>query len=307
MEINVYKNNKLYGLTTQEELERVLDVPCGLFSELSKYKYNKYKRNGRDIEAPNDELKIVQCKINLLLQELEMPEYCHFGVKGKNNLKNVIPHLKAKEYLKLDIIHYFPSTKVRYVRAFFRHCLNLSDEVIRILLYLTTWRGYLPTGAPTSPLLAFWSHYQLFNRLYNKMKRSGITMTLLMDDITLSSDKHILGWVVGFCEKVFALHELKVAKIRRFNYKGADITGVHINQNHQMKLPNKIGKRIVDILRQGDIAELDERTLQRLLGLIAYAQLIEPNKFRVSKTKAQKRLRQIYKLKNRKGVIDASR
>lgn len=261
-------------------------------------------KNGkrRKLEAPNKTLKDIQKGLNGMFQErFPCPAYCFSGWKGKNNIKNAQMHVGKREVITADISHFFPNSKEDYVKQFYEE-LGVYGKDLELLLKLTTFKGHLPTGAPTSVTLSTLIHKKLFDTIYNNMQQHGIDFSLYVDDMTLSSNKHIPSNVIPYIKNVLAAHSLhlKSTKIKRFGYKGAHITGIRTTQAGKLQMPYKKGHEIIQMLQEIPVEQMWEPDLSTLIGKINYMQQIYPkdskNKpFQATKRKAYKRKNEILK------------
>lgn len=276
---------------TEQDLQNALSLP---------YRKGVISKNGKDrqLEKPNSTLKMVLGKILVELQKIVPPTYCQCGFKGQNNIKNAQKHLKQREIITLDIQSCFQNSRAKYVRQFFENKLNITGEALEIILQLTTYRGYLPTGAPTSPALLFFSHQEIFDRISDHMKKQGITMTLYMDDITLSAKRHISGKTVKYVERTLSEHELKLNhdKIKRFGRDIAFVTGVAIKPYGKLDVPYKINYSVIEMLEKKKLKDMNIKELQKLLGTVNYIQQITPNRYRVIRRMAIKQLTKLLKV-----------
>ena len=290
---------KLYGLRTKKDVLMLCNISEEYYLQAIKNSYNPYpkyiKGKKRLIEEPNDDLKLIQKILLNFLQELDCPAYCQSNWKGKSNIKNAEIHTKRLDTVTLDISHFYPNTKVKYVEQFFSERLNITGEALETIISLTTYDGHVPTGAVTSPILAFFAHQPIFNKIYRKMQNNGITMTLYVDDITLSSEKHMGNWVILYCKQALKIHGLwlKRAKIKRFGYKYSWITGVRINQAGKMLVPFDKDYEIIKLLKEKPIKEMSLTELRKLIAKIGYIRQISPNRFTVTKLKLIKRLKEV--------------
>jgi hypothetical protein len=109
----------------------------------------------RLIDNPKGALKKVQRRINQrLLKPLILPEHLLGGVPGKCIRDNAYLHLGSPCIVTVDIKKFFPSITPLQIYRVWRIRLNCSPRIAAVLTRLTTFRGYLPQGAPTSTLLA---------------------------------------------------------------------------------------------------------------------------------------------------------
>lgn len=293
MELKNFKTQKqlLKALEiTEQDLQKALSLP---------YRKGVINKNGKDrrLEKPNQTLKMILGKNLVELQKIEPPEYCQCGFKGQNNIKNAQKHLNQREIITLDVHACFQNSKDIYVRKFFEDKLNITGEALEIMLQLTTYRGYLPTGAPTSPVLLFLSHQEIFDKISKHMKRQGITMTLYMDDITLSAKRHISGKAVKYVEKTLSEHELRLNhdKIKRFGRDIGFVTGVAIKPSGKLEVPYKINYSVIEMLESKKIKDMKIKELQKLLGTVNYIQQITPNRYQGVRRMATKRLYKLLK------------
>lgn len=265
-------------------------------------RYKQYKNGkGRWIEKPNDTLKELQKRLLEYLQkDLVCPTYCMAGFKGQNNIKNADKHTNKREVITMDIAHCFPNTQTKYIRKFFVEKYEVTGEVLELLTQLTTYNGYLPTGAPTSPLLLAFAHKEVFDCIYKKMQEHNVDMTVYVDDITLSTCKHIGNWVISYVNNSLKTHGLwlKKSKIKRFGYKFTEVTGVHIAQSGKLYAPFKISYSVIKDLHEKTLDEMSLKELQKIIAKISYLQQFEPKKMQVTKVKLIKQLKRLLKEDN---------
>ena len=290
--------NTVKGLLNMLECKEISEIIQAI--EKGYERYRKFK-NGkfRWIEAPNDNLKILQQKLLEYLQKcLKCPPYCMAGFKGQNNIKNADKHKCKREVITMDIAHYFPNTKEKYIRKLFAEVYGAKGEVLELLVELTTYKGYLPTGAPTSTLLVCFAHKEIFDDIYEKMKELDVDMTVYVDDITLSTHKHIGNWVIKYVKNSIKTHGLylKKSKIKRYGYKYAVVTGVHISQSGKMSAPFDTGHGVVYDLTEKELSEMTLKELRGIIARISYMQQFTPKTMAKTKNNAIKQLKKIQKL-----------
>lgn len=297
-----------YGLSSMEELLELLGITEKRLEETIKLGYLTYKRKQdgkvREIEEPNFELKRMQGRLNSYLQgALKCPKYCQAGFKGQNNIKNAELHRFKREVLTMDISHYFPNTKEEYVRRFFAETFKPTDKVLDILVKLTTYNGHLPTGAPTSLLISNFAHKELFDSIYNKAKELGADMTCYVDDITISTKQHLANSIINFVDGILKTHglHLKKSKTRRYGFKHAIVTGVHIAQSGKLSAPHKIHYDISVALKKKKIAQMSLYELQHLLAKISYVRQFSPKFMSKTRIKIIKQLKKIDFVRRDKG------
>jgi len=112
-------------------------------------------RKSRLIDKPTGLLKVLQSRItDRLLKQLIFPEHLLGGIPGKSIAQNTSLHFGAPYLVTIDIKDFFPSITPEQIYMVWKDVLNCSPEIARTLTKITTFRGRLPQGAPTSTLLA---------------------------------------------------------------------------------------------------------------------------------------------------------
>ena len=87
----------------------------------------------------------------------------------------------------IDIKDYFPSIINKRVWGFFKS-IGYNEIMAKNFTNLTTYRGQLPQGAPTSPMIANLISWRMDKRLANFCERRGLKYSRYADDITISGD-----------------------------------------------------------------------------------------------------------------------
>lgn len=300
------KQVNLYGISTLSELAEILDFPMRSLIEATKKGYRSYyvqgKTKKRLIEEPNVILKLILKDLKEILFEMfDCPEYNKCWLGG-NNYINAQAHAGQHAYVTTDISSFFTNSKTCYVRKFFKNKLNISGEALEILMQMCTYRDHIPTGAPTSSILAFLSHKDLFDEIAAYMEERDITFTLYVDDITLSAKHGITKEEIKFIKSVLKRHKLEIKqdKTKFFNYKKAMITGFYLTQGGKISVPDSVGHKVVSLLREKNLGDMNKKELRRLIGLINYCQTADKRSFSATKRNAIQVLKNLEK-KNEKG------
>ncbi len=154
-------------------------------------KGNSKTRNGkvlkRTFNPSQRRLKIIQKRITKnILQKIEIPNYAFGSIKGKDNIKNARKHQGKKYIFTTDLSDFFPLINHHQVFKMFRS-FNFSPTVASYLTKLTTHKGRIPQGAPSSSLLANLVFVKTGRKLQEFAKLNELTFTTFVDDITFSS------------------------------------------------------------------------------------------------------------------------
>ena len=156
----------------------------------------------RIISAPTTTLKIIQQKLNQVLQAVyEVKKPVHGFVIGKSIVTNALAHAKQHYVFNIDLQDFFPSINFGRVRGLFMgKPYNLPANVATVLAQICCHENALPQGAPTSPIIANMICGQLDDQLLSLAKKHGCRYTRYADDITFSSSRLIFAPTIATSE-----------------------------------------------------------------------------------------------------------
>lgn len=156
--------------------------------------YKQYeipKKNGakRLILEPFPNLKDIQTWILKSILEpasvkMVSPQAKAF-MPGKNLRDNARFHRNTNVVVALDIHDFFGSVKEKYIYNVF--CtMGYKMPVVVMLTKLCTLNGFLPQGAPTSPMLSNMVFSNIDNKIFKYSRKRSIRYTRYADDMTFS-------------------------------------------------------------------------------------------------------------------------
>jgi len=155
------------------------------------------KRSGgtRPIDSPKPRLKQVQKQINdRLLQRTRVHPSAMGGIRGKQLVENAMVHVGRPMLAKFDLKDFFSNITSGQVYDCFVS-IGCSPDVARLLTRLTTYKGRIPQGAPTSTmvanLVAGHGEHSLNVRLQGLAKRHDASISTWVDDVSISGPPHI--------------------------------------------------------------------------------------------------------------------
>lgn len=148
------------------------------------------KKSGtsRTIDAPNPNIKILQQKLNQVLQTVFQPKpSVHGFAVGKSVKTNAEKHVNKRWVFNVDLEDFFPSINFGRVRGMFMgQPYHLPQRVATVLAHLCCFQGHLPQGAPTSPVISNMLCAQMDSQLQSLAQLHRCTYTRYADDITFS-------------------------------------------------------------------------------------------------------------------------
>ena len=221
----------------------------------------------RIINPSKNRLKVIQKRIqkNILL-ELYMPDYAYGAVKGRDNVGNAKKHQGKKYKFTTDLKDFFPSITNKEVYEMFVG-EKFSHEVSSMLTKLTTYKGNIPQGAPTSSTVAnlvFRKTGDLLNDFSNK---NDLTFTSFVDDMTFSATYDFKDIVPEILNIITANFKISYKKT---NYsRNPNITGLHPMNNH-LKLPDSFMEKY---------RNREEKTPEQKAGILRYKEKIQKTNY----------------------------
>jgi retron-type reverse transcriptase len=233
----------------------------------------------RLLEKPRPDLKRVQKQIEDILKRIKCPNYLHNPKKGCSYISNAKVHVNANVVRILDIEKYFLSTPARRVYWFFHKKMKCSPDVAGILTKLLIFKDHLPTGSPSSPLLSYFAHMDMWEVINEIVERENCNLSIYMDDITISGD-HVSDRLIWEVKKQLYCHGLRSNNKKEKHYAGNQsrkITGVIITSKGELKVPNRQHLKMYKTRKSLYSAvkpEVRQKLIQRLKGLEAQAKQI---------------------------------
>lgn len=153
------------------------------------YRHFRIPRRGggtRLLFEPDDNLKKVQGRI---LRVFLNPVEVHPAAMGFRLKKSIADHARAHAGASLiitsDLQDFFPATTAYRVRQWW--CTQVeSEQAAQLFTLLTTYRGSLPQGAPTSPALSNLVNSGMDEALTRRIQETGGVYTRYGDDMAFS-------------------------------------------------------------------------------------------------------------------------
>jgi RNA-directed DNA polymerase len=245
------------------QLEEMINTPV-----YEHYTIKKKRGGGRHIFAPEKQLKQTQKRLNYFLQAYYLwikPSEVHGFVINPlhldtppcNIVTNANAHKGKKHILNIDLKNFFPNISAKRIKNLFTSpYFNYNEQLAIALTLLTTYKGQLPTGAPTSPVLSNFVCLKLDAELRNFCKDNDMRFTRYADDLTFSSDTLISQDTIL---KIMLLikkngFETNLKKLRtQSSGRRQTVTGLTVNEkvNVDRKLLKKTRAMLHDLVKNG--------------------------------------------------------
>jgi len=250
------KAEQLIHCTTTDDLENLLRLPHFtltkdfLFPQYYSFKLRKSNGGFRMIEAPAPDLKKTQRRLNEYLQCI------YYGIltaaaygfiinprkrEPRNIVTNASKHLGCNYLLNMDFDDFFHQiSQKRIYRIFQSTPFQFQKSTANLLAKLCTYKGRLPMGAPTSPVLSNFACVPLDNELEQWADNHSITYTRFVDDLSFSSKQAITQQHFLEIIKIFERNQLIIepTKTKWFDKKQTKtVTGLVLGE--KVKIQNE--------------------------------------------------------------------
>lgn len=246
----------------------------------------------REVAQPAREVKAIQ---RWVIREIGPKLPIHSAAtayrEGASIRRNAEAHAQSRYMLKLDFTNFFPSILKGDVYLHIeRHCSEFLDPAAqRLIAHVCCWARRrqpplrLCIGAPSSPLLSNSMMFEFDNLLSSVAEQDCVTYTRYADDITLSSrvrskiDRYEEIVKQLLAELQYPKLNLNLAKTVRASRAGKRVvTGLVLTPDGGLSI-GRDRKRLIRAMYHHSLShQLDEKELQELQGLLAFADSIEP-------------------------------
>jgi hypothetical protein len=206
----------------------------------------------------------------------------HGCVRGRSTVTNAIPHVGARFKIHMDLKDFFPTITVERVYGLYRKIFRYDGRLSWLLANLTTRKGHLPQGAPTSPMTANLLATSMDRHLVGLIKAMRGYYTRYVDDLTFSfrkgmSPANVTRFISTVSDIVrkhgFVVNEEKTSVVgcgRRMV-----VTGVVVNS--KPSAPLWIRKNVRAAIHQRSLELPSADPVPVIQGKLAYVRMICPS------------------------------
>jgi len=288
------RSRRMLGLRQPEELAVLLQTPAYQLQLMAlKPVYNLFsvpKKDGsrRWIEDPARPLKKVQRRLNAYLQSVYFficPSAAYgfmITAKGdrqpRNILTNAEQHLGCSWLYNADIADFFHQISFeRTLQLFGQPPFSYEEDLARLLARLTTFRGRLPMGAPSSPVLSNFACLQLDAQLTALADWAEWTYTRFADDMSFSAHQPMEEENLRKIAAIVETHGFRFnpAKVKLYGPEEVKyVTGLRLEE--QVKLPPGYAAELKrEITKLGHVLEVQQRSGRQSKWVERFQQQVE--------------------------------
>lgn len=260
---------------TRSRGQKLIDSVDSCYSSFDRCVERNGKEKWRHIDNPHDELKIAQRRLNsFILNEAVFPDDIIGGVRHRSVKDHAARHVGQPLVVALDLADYFPHITNRRVFHELRQHLGCGADTAKFITRLTTLRGHIPQGAPTSTTIANIASLTMFREISSFCKTRGLMCSFYIDDIAISG--HGARLAIGPIKAIVGRFGQFIRKTKTdIMPQSTDQSIGNILVNHG--LSNKLDrlKAIVsDMSLQAAASVRSMRLMRKIKGQIAYARWI---------------------------------
>lgn len=222
----------------------------------------------RLIDNPTGILKQIQASINeRILSHIQFPDFVIGGIKGRKPIEHPQRHINKKVVVTLDVKECFPSVTNGRIFEVWHKDLGCSSEVARLATRLTTIKGHLPLGAPTSNLLASLALLPCVKRIVEIAENYGFSAESIgqyIDDLAFSGGCLHENFITDVIRE-FSRHgfRIKRSKIKVMRSGGPQLVTKKL-VNRKVGLPRQERGRIRSALHRLIQMNLDDHLYLKL-------------------------------------------
>jgi len=253
---------KFNEIKTRNDLANLIEVPKNKLtyvlyilkvdSQYTDFEIPKKSGGKRTISSPRSDLKSIQRSLSNSLVEYEIElskeknkrKVSHGFEKERSIITNSQAHRNKRFVCNMDIENFFESFHFGRIRGFFEknNDFLLPREVATVIAQICCYKGKLPQGAPTSPVITNFICRILDMRIISIAQKYKLDYTRYADDLTFSTnDKFFLVQYGKFVESLkkevcnFGL-EINDKKTRlQFKSSRQEVTGLVVNNRVNVK------------------------------------------------------------------------
>lgn len=270
------------------------DAEIALLISRAPVSYKSYrirKKNGgfRKISQPAKEIKALQrWIIDAIFNKLDVHPAATAYEISSSIKENASRHLENDYFIKLDFKNFFNSIKKEDIEFFLKKkSIKLNDQdlsdLVRILCIKDSEALCLSIGAPSSPKVSNVILYEFDEKISDWCSDKKITYTRYADDLTFSTKEKNMGDMIE--EKVFNLisnmehPRLELNFSKRISVSKKDwvsVTGITLTSRNELSVGRKRKRLVRTMIFKHTQKSLEKKELDKLNGLIAFIEYIEP-------------------------------
>jgi len=246
----------------------------------------------RTIAQPAREVKALQYWVmNNVLNKFDVHPSATAYRKQVSIMRNAKPHARGRFLLKMDFKDFFPSLKAADFRAFLEmQSAPFDVDEVSALCNILFWvpkEGVpdlcLSIGAPTSPLLSNVLMRRFDRNIATLCDARGVRYTRYADDLSFSAaqsedlqmvEQGVIRWCATSSSPRLSVNEKKTVRVSR--RESRRVTGLVLTNDDKVSLGRDMKRAIRATMHHFATGRLTPDEIQRLRGMLAYVNSVEP-------------------------------
>lgn len=243
------------------------------------YTISQRKRNGkikrRTITEPSAQIRPLLDSIKESLDAIPMSPCVHGFVLGRSIITNAESHKQQRYVLNIDIKDFFPSISSEMLMPILGRYSLLDKSLLPWIEHLCFYRGALPQGAPTSPVLSNVYMLQVDSVFSDYASQHGFIYTRYADDLTFSgegvkaSKDEIISLVSSALQGIGLKINSKKTKLMPY-YQRQVVTGIVVN-NERLTLSRAKKEEIFQHIKNREPVKFTDSER----GLLEYVRFVD--------------------------------
>lgn len=212
------------------------------------------KKNGDDryINAPDEKLRNIQIKTaNILNCVYKVKPAAHGFVMDKNIITNAKNHVRRKYVFNMDLENFFDQIHFGRIRGMLMNPpYSIGSEAALVIAQIACYKGKLPQGAPSSPILTNMICAPLDTQFTRLARENNLCYSRYADDITFSSNKNVFPQEIVYTDLKGVHLGKEIQDILTKNSFSANQRKTRIFDSHRrQEVTGLVVNRIVNIRR----------------------------------------------------------
>jgi len=227
-------------------IERIKSRPRSVYYSFTSRTIKAGKVKERPIDPSRDKLRDLQNRIyERILKKIPLPPHVMGSRRGKNNIDNAADHRGGLFHFETDLKNFFGFATSKMVFDALR-TQGYSPDICHILTQLTTFKGHIPQGAPTSAILANLVGLSFDKPILALCAEHQIKYTRYVDDLWFSAEHSFTALeqpILRVIEDNQFLYSHRKTVAKAGTIEG---TGVKVNKGGRLSLTDAQEKKLAD-------------------------------------------------------------
>jgi retron-type reverse transcriptase len=225
--MKIYEIGYFERQVLKDEVGKLIIDPVLKEKDYAEIEISKRSGGTRILSCINPDSWLYQCQRRLkdnFFEKIPVSDLCYGYKKGTSYRDFLVPHIGAKYFIRIDIKEFFDSITEELLsevlKAYIKELpVTAGYTLLDLIVDAVTYKGKLPQGGVTSPILSNIVFRQLDIRIYKYCAKYRINYSRYVDDLLFSANNsipHKLFFIKGISKilasKGFYVNRNKIIK-----------------------------------------------------------------------------------------------